>query len=184
MAKTKYIPETVEAIVQALEMTGRDEDGWKAGRIGRGTFYLWQERHLDFKDKVAKAKKHYRDHLPVTLQKDATARLANMIRNGHEEQWFRKRVVRNGAGEIILTEETQSRVIRPPQAWVYDRIFGKGTQITDAIQVLLQEGVALPEQAEIVKRGLDQIDQELRQLSESITVTKVEVTEDDRLSEQ
>lgn len=173
MAKTKYCPEVVADIVAALETTGRDQDGWTAGKISYDTYYTWQKRHPEFSEKVAQAKRFYRDHIPAVIQRDATARLVAHLRNGHEEQWIRKEVVRDGSGKIIMTKETQSRVIRPVPNWVYDRIFGKNIQVIDAMQTLLAEGAALPEQAEIIKRNLDRMEQELKSLSARTITTDI-----------
>lgn len=54
--KTKYSPDVVNRIVQAIELGAYDKHAAAFGGISEDTFARWQERYADFADAIARAR--------------------------------------------------------------------------------------------------------------------------------
>jgi len=55
--RTAYTPETADRIIQAFRAGIKNDDtACAAAGIGRTTYYVWLNRHPDFRDRVEKAK--------------------------------------------------------------------------------------------------------------------------------
>ena len=54
--KSKYSPEVVKAIVQAIDMGAYDKHAAAYGGISEDTFARWLDRYADFADAIARAK--------------------------------------------------------------------------------------------------------------------------------
>lgn len=54
--KSKYTPEVVKLIVQAIDMGAYDKHAAAFGGISEDTFARWLERYADFADAIARAK--------------------------------------------------------------------------------------------------------------------------------
>jgi hypothetical protein len=64
MAKSKYKPDTVEKILEAIARDGCDGSGWLAGGISEAIFYTWQRQDSEFLQSVVRAKEEFRKYCP------------------------------------------------------------------------------------------------------------------------
>jgi hypothetical protein len=54
--RSKYTPETVQKIVNALSVGAYQKDACAAAGISEDTFENWQKKYADFSDRVSRAK--------------------------------------------------------------------------------------------------------------------------------
>jgi hypothetical protein len=52
----------IDRIIAAIELTGKDIDGYQAGGIDRRTFSRWMRSDDDFRQRVEGAREHYQRH--------------------------------------------------------------------------------------------------------------------------
>lgn len=125
MAKTKYSPSRAKEIIEAVEMFGSDQSGYKVGDISKDTFYKWVKRYPDFADKIYAAKIKFRDNnSDKEIGTLALAKTMEMLREGKKivSTTITPKSVKtryDGAGEIIYQEveqEKETTIIRhfPP----------------------------------------------------------------------
>ncbi len=165
MAKSKYKPEIVQAIVEAIAATGRDADGQKAGAISVDTFYRWLKQYPEFSESIQRAKAEFRKTCPETLRAHALQRLGEYVRGEVIETWVKTSATKDAKGELVSTTRSVTEIRRGCPQWAIDRVLGKGLPILEAMQVLLNEGVASPQQAAVVESCLDEMTRQLRGLA-------------------
>jgi hypothetical protein len=54
--KPKYTPETVDKIIEAMELGMTDGDAATIGGITTETFYQWKKNHSEFSDRATRAR--------------------------------------------------------------------------------------------------------------------------------
>lgn len=175
MAKSKYTPERVEKILDAIRETGSDRAGWQAGEINKDTFYTWINSYPDFSDEIAHAKQEFRKTCPDEIKNRAKAALADYLFNGctveRESQTESVTVVEDSQGNVkeVRKESSNNKNIerRPPPQWAIDRVLGKPIALLEAVQLLLAEKVATQQQADIITDGINQIETRLKQLPQN-----------------
>ncbi len=120
MAKGKYSVETVNAISQAISLTGRDADGWKAGGISKDTFYRWLKTKSDFSDSIARARAFYRRSLWRSDPMVRDLAIRGLIRHlqGDYEEWTTE--VPNEEGQLVL--QKKNTVKRLPSKWAIELV--------------------------------------------------------------
>jgi hypothetical protein len=52
----------IDRIIAAIELTGKDIDGYQAGDVDRRTFSRWMKHDEDFRSRVEAARSHYQRH--------------------------------------------------------------------------------------------------------------------------
>lgn len=150
--KTKYSPERVETICQAIAAYGGDEAGWKAGRISKQTFYVWLKDFPDFCDLIECAREQFRENLDENLKITTLSRLQDILQNGQIIRWTktikRGKTTRNGASEQnCWTEEyeetiEESEENRGVPQWAIERVLGKPIQsLEEAIKLIEAHGL-------------------------------------------
>lgn len=77
--KTKYTPETIKAICDALERGETQERAAELGGIDRATFYAWMNEKPDFSDAVKRAKAVFAEWERNEILKDAQKSLKTLI---------------------------------------------------------------------------------------------------------
>ena len=164
---SKYTPQTIEKILTAIKETGSDKAGYGAGGINQDTFYAWKNRYSEFSEGVARAKAEFRSFAPESFIQQAKESLINYLFNGAVETWSSKEFYKDADGNIIKTVERVSKVVRPTPPWVIDHVLGKNIPVLEAMQVLLTEGVATPDQARIIAEGISRMENELKRLPAS-----------------
>lgn len=164
-AKGKYRPEVVDVIITAIEETGREIDGYKAAGISHQTFNRWKNEKNEFRDQVQKAHAKFRKYLPETLRKKALESVADYLHNGHQETCETKEIIQDANGNVIQRKTTLKTFKRPVPYWVVDRVLGKNLPLIEAVQILMQNGVATPQQAAIVEECLSDMERKLREIS-------------------
>lgn len=175
MAKSKYTPERIEKILDAIRETGSDRAGWEAGEISKETFYVWINTYSDFSDGIAHAKSEFRKSCPEEIKNRAKAALADYLFNGctveRESQTETTTIIEDANGKVkeIRKEKSNNKNIekRPPPQWAIDRVLGKPIALLEAVQLLLAEKVATQQQADIITDGISQIEERLKGLSQS-----------------
>ncbi len=141
MAKSKYTPETIQKIIDAIVATGKDEPGWLAAGISETTFYAWLERYPEFSESVGKAKDEYRDTCPDMLVRQAKKAFADYLFGRMERVTYTKEVGVNArTGEPYEKEITQRVPVGIPR-WAIERVLGKPLDIFEAVSTLSEAGV-------------------------------------------
>lgn len=162
MAKTKYCPETVEVIIDAIRATGGDKAGWEAAGISEKTFYVWCNKHRQFLQDVARAKKEFKEICPDALKLKAMENLRDYLVNGATITTTSREIIKAPDGTVLRIVEKVSKTSHPMPHWVCDRVLGKKLEVLEAMQILLAEGVATPAQVDIVRDGLNSLTEQLR----------------------
>lgn len=165
--RSKYTPEIVDLILDAIKQTGSDKAGWQSGGINHDTFYTWISRHSEFSEGVAQAKSEFRKLCPQSFVQRSRQVLYDYLFTGHVEHWSVSEVHKDAEGNIFKTVERTSKAIKPTPYWVIDRVLGKNLPLLEAVRLLLSQGVATTEQARVVSDGVSRIEEELKALSGS-----------------
>jgi len=155
LARSKYTPERVEKIVEAIATNGGDESGWVAGKISSTTFYDWIAKYPEFSESIERAREKFKKNAPLHQKKLAKERLTEVLEDGQTITWKTTRTRRlnhctpNGKLKWYQEEtvsETHEENRGVPQ-WAIDRILPKAPpDIESAIALLEQHGyiVTLP----------------------------------------
>lgn len=162
----KYKPEIIEAIVSAIAATGRDRDGYEAGGIGHDTFYRWMKTKPEFSDAIQKAKAEFRKVCPENMRQQALQRLGEYLRGETVETWEKKSITTDAAGNITSRTASITTIRRPTPQWAIDRILGHQMPVLNAVQILMDEGIASPQMAAIVESNIDNLQRELKNLAD------------------
>ncbi len=158
MAKTKYTPELIELIERILAETGSDITTYRAAGITAETFYAWIRQRPDFSERVAKAKKAFRDkNNPQKYIDKAHQQIEKLLENGSQETWesetFKIEVV-DGEEVLKAIERGKKRVQRDVPYWVLERVMGPSREAIDLLAYLFTEGAIADEHRIAVARFL------------------------------
>jgi hypothetical protein len=138
--KNTYIPETVEKIIDAIAKSGGDRDGWEAVGMGKDTFYKWKREYKEFADKIAIAKREFRENLPEHQKRQARRALNDYLYRGSKETWTtRKTITSEAHGDS--EENSVKTVERPPPKWAIERVLGQKMDLLEIINSLIEMGV-------------------------------------------
>jgi transposase-like protein len=165
--KSKYTPETVQLIVDAIEETGKDVEGCKAACITENTFYRWLKEKSEFSQLITSAKATFRANRPQSLRSEAVKRLAEYIKGEAIEVYDKTTATKDAKGNLISTTKSVTKIKRGCPQWAIDRVLGKSMPVLEAVQVLLNEGIASPSMAAVVESSIDEMQRRLRDLNES-----------------
>jgi hypothetical protein len=80
MAMKRNNDEVIDAIIGAIEESGRDIAGYQAGGINRRTFYRWIQDDESFRSRVEKARRHYKDHSLPEMRKMCVKGLSRTLK--------------------------------------------------------------------------------------------------------
>lgn len=145
MARSKYTPETVERIVEAIEQEGGDRSGWLAGGISEATFYQWLQQYPKFSEQVAQTKQYYRANCDQELKKLAKKSILDYLEGRALETWETEEINYDADGNIIGRKVSKKKVTRPTPKWVIERILGQDMHELDALKVLIEGGWLSPD---------------------------------------
>jgi hypothetical protein len=165
--KSKYTTETVQAIIDAIAETGIEKAGYEAAGIGHNTYHRWLKEKGEFREAIQKAKAEFRETRPQTLRGQAVQRLGEYLRNETVEVWEKTTKTYDAKGDLTATTRSRNVIKRPCPQWAIDRVLGKNMPVLEAVQVLLNEGIASPSMAAIVESNIDNLQRELKQLQQS-----------------
>lgn len=182
MAKSKYIPERVERILEAVALDGGDRAGWEAGEITEATFYRWQKEHREFRESLARAKEDYRRTCQPRLKLQARRALADYLFEGNivkrEKSGESVKIVEDADGNVKLVEKTtySDRYTdrMPPPQWAIDRVLGKATDELAAVNILIQAGWLPAEILTIAGEGMENLRQLIQQAFQKQILPKPE----------
>lgn len=138
--RSKYSPETIEAILDAIRETGSDKAGWRAGGICSTTFYEWCDNYPEFADSVKEAKAEYRKICPEELIKQARKAFSDYLfgRAKITITTFERGVSeKHGSYSREITKQINPGV---PQ-WAIERVLGKPLDVLEAISTLAEAGI-------------------------------------------
>jgi hypothetical protein len=166
---SKYTPECVETICDAIARTGSDKLGFEVGGISKATFYTWIEQHPDFSDAVIEARAEYRNSCPEVLVRQANKAFSDYLFGKME-----KVVTTTESGSNSFGDYEKEIVRRIPVGiprWAIERVLGPETDELRAIQVLARAGW-LPEQfLEVTHEQFRELRSRLKALFEGILPT-------------
>ena len=165
--RSKYTPDTIQLITDAIEETGKDESGMRAGGIASSTYFQWLKDKPEFLEKVTLAKDRFRANRPQSLRSEAVKRLAEYIRGEAVEVYDKLVETKDGDGVLISRTRSLTKIKRGCPQWALDRVLGKSMPVLEAVQVLLNEGIASPSMAAVVESSIDEMQRKLRDLNES-----------------
>jgi hypothetical protein len=163
--KTKYTPDRVELVLSVIKQTGSQTAACEAADICQAVFYNWQKKYPEFVEALTKAKEEFQKKAPDAIIQQANEVLRNYLFDGHTETWETTEIHKDASGNVTRVVEQRRKINRPTPEWVINRVFGKQIPLLEAMNVLLAEGVATLDQVQIVRTGLTQIEQRLRQAS-------------------
>jgi hypothetical protein len=164
MARSKYEPEIVEIILNAIRDTGGDRPGWEAGGISKDTFYEWINRYPDFSDQVKRAKLDYRNTCPDVLVRQAKQALSDYLfgRMERVQVTEEERVSEEG---LTSYKKVTRRVTMGVPRWAIERVLGKPADLIEALKVLADCNV-IPQW--LVQRSVDEIGSARKGITEAI----------------
>ena len=165
--KTKYTPEIVEKILSVYRETASDKAAYLCANVSPDTFYKWKLKYPEFSEGLARAAAEYRRSLPNDAIARAKEALNTYLYNGDIQTWTSREIHKDADGNIIRTVERVTKQVKGTPPWVIDRVLGKNIPVLEAMQVLLTEGVATPDQARIITEGISRIENELKRLPAS-----------------
>lgn len=116
MAQSKYTPECVESICQALRNGCTDLDAARAAGISKDTFYEWIKTAPDFADLVKKAKREFQEWEFYGILADAKKSLKTLICGIEYEETKTELVREQGKGEMKIVKQTKTTKRVPPSA--------------------------------------------------------------------
>lgn len=140
-AQGKYNDRTIKLIVDAIERTGQDSDGYKNAAISHQTFYKWMNEKSDFSELIANAKDYYRRHSIPQYRKWASewaTKTLESASNGGELITTTTQEVFSPEGEIV----TLTKVERKPMPVPLGPLFAWAMGEADVTQ-WLNHGVKL-----------------------------------------
>ena len=154
---TKYSEERVKKICEAIATHGGDEAGWKAGRIGKATFYRWKNENQDFQDAIARAREQFCENCDENLKITTYARLQDVITNGQVIKWKKtiqpRKVTRyrgdESEGKVWYTDVFEETVeetveIRDVPRWAIERVLGPpAVDLEAAIALIERHGLSV-----------------------------------------
>lgn len=157
MAKTKYTPETIKLIIDAIADKGNDEDGWIAGCISGATFYAWQNTYPEFRDKVAIAKREFSRNCPAALHRQKRRAFADYLYGEVEEVWTTEEITVEPDGSETV-KSIVKRVKRGPAVWAIRWLLEEEAKhqadILQAFKIFAESGVVSEETSQRAKEGL------------------------------
>lgn len=161
MSRSKYSPEAVEIIIDAIRKEGTHTKAWIAAKISRYTFYEWIKKYPEFATKVAQAEKFFDDNQPQNQILLAKRSLIDYLEGRAIETWTSEETteVYNAAGELTNTVKKRAvkRVKRPPPPWVIDRVLGKSLNIEELFLALVVEGILPADKLEEFRKVIIEI---------------------------
>jgi hypothetical protein len=140
VAKSKYTPERIKTILEAIRQQGGDRAGWEAGNISEDTFYHWAKKYPEFSEAVAQAKDDYRRNCPEEIKKQARRSLSDYLFGGSIEVWEATETIMDANGQIISIKQISKKVRRGPPQWVIDRVLGQPISELESIKSLTESG--------------------------------------------
>jgi len=140
VAKSKYTPDRVEAILGTIRREGSDRAAWEAGGIGKTLFYEWQKKYPEFLNAVAQAKEEFRRNCPDELKRQARKSLAEYLFNGAIETWESTETIEDASGEVKLIKRSIKTVRRSTPQWAIERVLGQPISELESIKSLTESG--------------------------------------------
>lgn len=138
--KSKYSPELVKTICDAIAQTGSDRAGYEAGGISAETFYQWLKKNPEFSEGISRAKTEYQDICPGSLVRQANKAFADVLYGRVEVSVATLKRKQNKDGTTESTEMV--RKFRPSvPRWAIERVLGKPLDVLEAIKTLAQAGI-------------------------------------------
>jgi hypothetical protein len=138
VAKSKYSEEVAQKIFDTLAATGRDEDGWKAGGIGKDTFYRWIREYKEFSDGVKRAKSEWHETCPEVLVRQANRAFGDYLFGRMEKVVYTKK--EGIRGDQPFEEEITQRVPVGIPRWAIERVLGTKIHELEALKTLVDAG--------------------------------------------
>lgn len=135
MVASKYSPELVEAIVNAIAVEGGDQSGWEAGGISKDTFYRWIKERSDFADQIAHARSEYASTRPVRQIRKARRALDDYLSGNVIEEWDVYHEAVTPLGDVVMLHDTK-RIKRGVPKWAIERVLGKPLDLLEALETL------------------------------------------------
>jgi hypothetical protein len=183
VAKSTYKPELIDPIISKIVECGNIERGIEESTIKRRTFYAWLKKYPEIGQRVAEAKEEFRRTCPQELKIIAKKTVADYLLNGNVIQWEStintEIIIQDPTGKVLEIQHHNTRKShterRPPPQWVIERVLGSKVDVLEAIELLLQEGVATQDQAQIVAEGIAAIESKLKSLSGNRSLPEGEV---------
>jgi hypothetical protein len=137
MAKSKYSPELVTTICNAIAVYGLDEAGYKTGEISCQTFYDWQKKYPEFLEAVKAAKADYKNSSRDSLKRLANKALVNYLDGSMTKVTHTKKQTLDLNNDIIELEEWKTAPLGIPQ-WAIARALGEGLTEIEALTRLAE----------------------------------------------
>jgi hypothetical protein len=157
--KNTYCDEIVAKIIKAIADKGGDRDGWEAVHLSKDTFYKWKREHPEFADQIALAKKEYQENLPEDQKRQARRAFNDYLFGRAEDTWETDEIITGEEG--ITHKRSVKKVRRSPPKWAIERALGRGMDILEVINTLIELKMVAPEAIRTVEGKLDTVKLEI-----------------------
>jgi hypothetical protein len=137
--RSKYTPDRVRVICDAIARSGSDKAGWQAGNISEATFYTWIEQFSEFSELVLNARAEYRNTCPETLVRQVNKVFSDLL-HGRMEKIITTTKTGHSSRLGSYEEETIQRIPIGVPRWAIERVLGPAIDEFAAIQCLVQAG--------------------------------------------
>lgn len=163
MAKSRYSPELIEVICNAIAIYGTDESGWQAGSISETTFYRWEQSNEEFREFIGKAKADYRNSHRNNVRRLGRKNLLDYLKGNMVKVSHVRKEVFSPSGEIVEIEEHRTTPVGVPQ-WAVERALGADMTEVDALFRLAELDIIPSWVVDCADKILDKARQEIKTL--------------------
>lgn len=151
--KNTYCEEIVQQIVDAIADQGGDRDGWEAAHLSKDTFYKWKREHTEFADKIAIAKREYKENLPADQKRQARRAFSDYLFGRAVDTWQTEETISGEEG--IIHKSSTKTVRRSPPKWAIERALGGSMDILEVVNTLIELKMLDPKTVQTVQGTLD-----------------------------
>jgi hypothetical protein len=145
MAMKRNNDGVIDAIIGAIEESGRDIAGYQAGGINRRTFYRWIQDDESFRSRVENARRHYKDHSLPEMRKmcfKGLSRTLKAVSEGLEIVTSQTTdAINPRTGEVHTLETIHRKPAMVPIQQAFQYVMGKEFNLVRWVQEGLEEGI-------------------------------------------
>ncbi|QLE46441.1 hypothetical protein FD723_40225 (plasmid) [Nostoc sp. C052] len=151
--KNTYCEEIVQVIIEAITDKGGDRDGWEAAHLSKDTFYKWKREYPEFADKIAIAKREYKENLPADQKRQARRAFSDYLFGRAVDTWETEEVISGEEGTIH--KRSTKTVRRSPPKWAIERALGRSMDVLEVVNTLIELKMLDPATIQTVQGTLD-----------------------------
>lgn len=156
----------ISAIVTAIEETGKDASGYRAGGINRRTFFEWMRTDEAFRRRVEAARQYYRDHSLPEMRRmciKGLSRTLKAVSEGLEIVATQTTdTINPRTGEIVTLETVNRKPAMVPISQAFQFVMGKDMDLVSWLSQGVSMGLLPVELVESLVADIDAIHARIR----------------------